>query len=317
MNRILNTNNNNLPEKPHNGRITGIVFVLISAVLLATAPNAAKIAYQEGANPQAVITIRTLLGVILLAVYLFIRKQWPNQMLNTIKRSPFSGLAFLLASVGFMGAVAFIDVSLTVMIFYLHTFLVAVVGHFRGDVSLNLRLVSLIFLALAGLGLVLGVTLDTLNPAGVSLSVIGMLGAAFMIVLVADQARSVGPIAANFIMSGWASVYLLIAIVFGSMLGIFGGIVFPQTLFGWICVLAAGATITLGFVTFFVGAKIIGTTRAVMLSIFEPIFAILLAIIFIQEWLSLTQWVGAIIIVGSLYLFEVVSSSNSKSEEPA
>ena len=54
-----------------------------------------------------------------------------------------------------------------------------------------------------------------------------------------------------------------------------------------------------------------------MLSIFEPIIAILLAIIFIQEWLSLAQWIGAIIIVGSLYLFEVISNTNSKSEESA
>ncbi len=297
--------------------MAGIGFVLLSAVLLATAPNAAKIAYQEGANPQAVISIRTLLGVVLLAAYLFARNQWPEQMWKTIRHSPFSGLTFLLGSVGFMGAVAFIDVSLTVMIFYLHTFLVAVVGHFRGDVNLDVRLVSLIFLALGGLGLVLGVTLETLNPTGVILSVIGMAGAAFMIVLVADQAQSVGPISANFIMSVWALVYLLIAIVVGPMLGLFDNIVFPQTLFGWVCVLAAGATVTLGFVTFFIGARLIGTTRAVMLSIFEPIFAILLAIIFIQEWLSLTQWVGAIIIVGSLYLFEIISSANSRTEESA
>ena len=299
----------------HNNRITGVGFVLLSAVLLATAPNAAKIAYQEGANPQAVVSIRTLLGVVLLAAYLFVRNQWPKQMWKTIRHSPFSGLTFLLGSVGFMGAVAFIDVSLTVMIFYLHTFLVAVVGHFRGDVNLDVRLVSLIFLALAGLGLVLGVTLETLNPAGVTLSIIGMVGAAFMIVLVADQAQSVGPIAANFIMSVWALAYLLVAIVVGPLLGLIDNIVFPQTLFGWLCVLAAGATVTLGFVTFFVGARLIGTTRAVMLSIFEPIIAILLAIIFIREWLSLAQWIGAIIIVGSLYLFEVISNANSRTEE--
>ncbi len=234
-----------MPGESQSKRITRIGIVLVSAVLLATAPKAAKIAYQEGANPQAVITIRTLLGVVLLAAYLFLRKHWPEQIWTTIKRSPFSGLTFLLGSVGFMGAVAFIDVSLTAMIFYLHTFLVAVVGHFRGDVNLNLRLVLLIFLALAGLGLVLGVTLDTLNPAGVSLSVIGMVGAAFMIILVADQAKSVGPIAANFIVSGWALGYLLIGIVLGPLLGIFGEIIFPQSLlFGWVCVLAAGATIT-------------------------------------------------------------------------
>ena len=304
-------------DESRRNRITGICFVLFSAVLLATAPNAAKIAYQEGANPQAVISIRTLIGVLLLAIYLFLRKQWPTQMWSIFKRSPFSGLTFLLGSVGFMGAVAFIDVSLTVMIFYLHTFLVAVVGHFRGDVNLNLRLISLIVLALFGLGLVLGVTLDTLNPTGVSLSIIGMVGAAFMIVLVADQAKVVGPIAANFIMSAWALVYLMCAMVVGPIIGVLGGIVFPETLFGWVCVLVAGATITLGFVTFFIGARIIGTTRAVMLSIFEPIFAILLAIIFIQEWLNLTQWIGAIVIVGSLYLFEVLSSSASETGEHA
>ena len=206
-----------------------------------------------------------------------------------------------------MSAVAFIDVSLATLIFYLHTLFVAVIGHFRGHSRLRPVLMILIAIALMGLAMVLGVTTASLNRYGVGFSVMGMIGAAVLIVLLADHARQIGPIAANFYMSSWLLVYLTVIILLSPFLGEFGVMGFPTSFSGWVSIFAAGVTITLGFVTFFAGVNLIGATRAVMISLSEPIFAILLAIVLVQEWLSLVQWVGVFIIVGSLYLFELFS----------
>ena len=37
-------------------------------------PSAAKIAYQEGANPLSAIILRSLIGVVGIAIYMLIRK---------------------------------------------------------------------------------------------------------------------------------------------------------------------------------------------------------------------------------------------------
>lgn len=299
-------------ENTRKKQFVGITYVLLSTLLLATAPNAAKVAYLEGANPQAVITARTASGVVILAAYLFICKQGTDEMWTVFRRSPLSGLAALLVSIGFMGAVAFIDVSLTVLIFYLHVFVVAIIGHFRRDISLNLRLICLILLSLVGLGLVLGVTLDTLNFTGLSLGLIGMISAAVMIVMVGEQSQKVGPITANFIMSSWALGYILCGILVAPVVGLDEGIVFPETVLGWFCLSAAGIAVTLGFVCFFIGAGYIGITRAVILTISEPVIAILIAILFLRETLSFVQWSGVAIIVSCLYLFEESGRSPSR-----
>ena len=133
-------------------RLLGVGVVLFSAVLFASVPNAAKIAYLEGANPQAVLTIRTVIGALLLALYLWGRSQWPKMNWQNFRSSAVAGLALLFTSIGFMGAVAYIDVSLAALIFYFHPFLVAVVGHYRGDLRLSLVRVLLIGVALLGLG---------------------------------------------------------------------------------------------------------------------------------------------------------------------
>ena len=289
--------------------ILGICLVLFSALLIATVPNAAKIAYQHGADPLAVITVRTIIGALGLALYLTITSQWPGRAWKSFRLSSLSGLSLLLTSVGFMGSVAFIDVSLAAMIFYLHPFLVALAGHFRGELRLQTGHYAMICLAIGGLVLVLGVTLETLNSIGIGLSLLGMASAAALILLVAGQAREIGPIAANYYMSLWAAIYLLIAATIGPATGLIGAMTLPLTPTGWLAIVLAGATLTLGFVTFFVGLRIIGTTRAVMLSLAEPVFAILLAIALVGEWLSLVQWIGVGLIVGSLYRFEAISSS--------
>ncbi len=56
----------------------------------------------------------------------------------------------------------------------------------------------------------------------------------------------------------------------------------------------------MGYVLFFTGARIIGTTRAVILTVTEPIFANFLAILLVHEWLTPLQWLGVAVVIGSL-----------------
>jgi drug/metabolite transporter (DMT)-like permease len=79
---------------------------------------------------------------------------------------------------------------------------------------------------------------------------------------------------------------------------------FPVSLKGWIAILGTGVTFTFGYTLFFVGAAIIGATRAAMISILEPVLTILFAILLVQEWLTAIQWLGVALVVASLLVME-------------
>jgi drug/metabolite transporter (DMT)-like permease len=282
----------------------GIGVFLLSALLIGLAPNAAKIAYEESAGPLAVITFRTVIGAVGIALYRSLRRQWPKDGLIPFKRSALAGLAQVLTALGFLGAVAFIDVSLAALIFYVHPFLIAIVGHFRGDMAMSTVRMACIAVAIAGLALVFGVTFTTLDPVGVGLSFLGMVAITVLIFVVADVSKAVGPIAANVYMTLWSSLYLLPVLLLGPALGWADGMALPGSATGWLAIIGAGLTTTTGYVLFFVAAGIIGTSRAAFWTITEPIFAILLAILLVGEWLTPLQWLGVAIVMASLFSFE-------------
>lgn len=285
------------------GRL-GIAVVLLSAILIALAPNAAKIAYLEGANPLAVVMLRHVVGAVFVALILTARSQWPSHGIETFKKSGAAGLAQVVAAFGLLGSVAYIDVSLAALIFYLHPFLVAVVESFKGTLRLNRLRIACIFGATAGLVLVLGVSFEFLDPTGVGLGIVGMISATIWVLLGSRLSQEVGPFPAGFYMTVWSIIYLLILALMGPELGLLEKMAFPETLIGWVAILAAGATTTLGLILFFAGAVIIGAGRASLLSLSEPVFAIFLAIILLHEWLTALQWIGVAIVVGSLVRFE-------------
>ena len=61
----------------------------------------------------------------------------------------------------------------------------------------------------------------------------------------------------------------------------------------------------MGDTLFFVGAAIIGATRAAMIGIVEPVLPILYAIMLVHEWLTAIQWLGVALVVLSLLVMEM------------
>ncbi len=284
----------------------GIGILLLSCLSVALTPNCAKIAYQEGANLLAVFTVRSLTGLLGLGLFQIIRRRSFYVPRSAFWFGSITGMTQALTTVGIMGAVAFINVSLAVLIFFLHPFLIAIINHFRGESQLTPALVGLILLGLFGLGMTLAVDINGVNLVGISLATLGLISVTFMILVMVAACRHAGVIRANFYTLLWATFYILIAAAIGPMLGVLENPVFPETLKGWLALIGAGLTFTVGYVLFFVSVSIIGTSRAAMLSIVEPLFAILIAISLVGEWFSITQWIGAIIIVTSLLCAELI-----------
>jgi drug/metabolite transporter (DMT)-like permease len=286
-------------------QLLGVVLVLLGALAIGIMPSAAKIAYQEGANPLGAILLRSLVGFFGIGVYLLLRKGSFNIGWPAFRFSSLTGVMQSLNSIGIMGSVAFIDVSLAVLVIFCFPFWVIIYNHFWGQVRMT-PIVSLCFIvAIAGLGLALGVKIDSIDGTGLWLAVMGMFSMAMMVITVSRASDKIGAIPANFFMTGWTSVYFLLIVWLAPELGWIDAASYPESTKGWWAILATGVSFTLGYVLFFLGAVIIGSNRASMLSISEPILIILVAIFLVDEWLSPVQWLGLMLVIASLVVIEL------------
>jgi drug/metabolite transporter (DMT)-like permease len=294
-----------MTSESEKNQLLGVVLVLLGALAIGIMPSAAKIAYQEGANPLAAILLRSLVGVLGIGVYLLLRKSSFNIGWPAFRFSSFTGVLQSLNSIGIMGSVAYIDVSLAVLVIFCFPFWVIIYNHFWGQSRMTPLITLCFIVAIAGLGLALGVKMDSIDSIGLSLAVLGMFSMAAMVITVSRASGNIGPITANFFMTGWTTFYFLLIVWLAPEFGGIEAASYPESTKGWLAILATGISFTLGYVLFFLGAVIIGSTRASMLSIAEPILIILVAILLIDEWLSPIQWLGLMLVVASLVVIEL------------
>jgi len=278
----------------------GTIFVLLGALSIGLMPSAAKIAYQEGANPLAAIILRSLIGIIGVSIYLAIRRQSFGFSRAALNAGIVVGIAQAFNSLGIMASVAYIDVSVAIVIISCFPFLVAVYNHLTGASRLTLSMLVCFFLALSGLVLLVGFNLDSINLTGLYLAFLGMFAMAVMVLVVANLSVQIGPVAANLHMSSWTIVYFLLIAILIPQTGWIDEPSMPDSTRGWIAILGAGISFTLGYILFFVGAGLIGTTKASMLSISEPVLIVLIAVMLLGEWLEPVQWVGLLLVIASL-----------------
>ena len=78
----------------------------------------------------------------------------------------------------------------------------------------------------------------------------------------------------------------------------------PQSVFGWSALIGNGIAFCVAWVGFFAGARILGATRASMLSLVEPVGAAIGAYLLFDETYTLPQWFGFFVVLAALYQFE-------------
>ena len=85
----------------------------------------------------------------------------------------------------------------------------------------------------------------------------------------------------------------------------------PQSTRGWLALAGNGVAYCIAWVAFFSGARILGATRASMLSLIEPPGAALGAWLIFGETYSPLQWCGFFVVLAAIFMFEKLSYSST------
>lgn len=276
----------------------GIVYMLLSGTGVVFLPTTAKLAYESGSDVLTVAFSRGIIAVLILSSAAIIVRQSLRLPRDLLLHSVIVGIAGALFVYGIFGAIVSINISLAILILYLYPMVLAIYEHLAGPTRLRTAQWVWGSIAFAGLALILGVNLEQINFGGVALAILAMLASVVITLVNVKVSQQTGSLVSNLYMSLWGVA------IFGLALALFGQFNQPQTSLGWFALSANGVAYCVSWVAFFAGARILGATRAAMITLIEPPMAAMFAWLIFGETFTPLQWVGFGVVLAALGMFE-------------
>jgi drug/metabolite transporter (DMT)-like permease len=259
----------------------GFGLVLLAALGFSTSILMANMAYRDGIDIQTINAVRHSVTVILLFLFLKIR----GKQIKLSPRERFAGL------------VLGIPVSVAVLIFYTHPFLVAIIARFTENEPITPIRLMAITIAFIGLALALGIqSVEGFNWYGIAFAFLAALGAASFVTISSLTIRTADTQTVNFHCLTSGTVLYVVFMLFS------GGPAEHIALAGWFKLSVSSLALTVAYVTFLIGIETIGPVKTTMLMNAEPILTIILAGILLGERLAFMQFIGAGFVMAGIIL---------------
>ena len=299
----------------------GYLYVFGCASSFGIITTLAKITYDEGASPPTVVFFRLLAGSILMGIM----SAWSHRKnLLSGKSKPESsntwrlrvliivtGISIAVMSLGYLGSVKYIPVSLSVLLFFTFPFWVLLLNYFiDGEVPERLKLIAFV-IAFFGLALTLGPTWQVLDWRGIALVLAGALGSAGMII---GGAKSVQLISMSNLVFFSNTVG---AVLVGIILLLTDTFSLSQTPLGWAGIASICVLFVLGQLSLFAATRHIGSAQTSIMLNLEPFISIGAAMLLLGERLQLSQSLGVLVVISALFMASGLTrkfSNSSKNE---
>lgn len=306
------------------GESKGIFLAAVSAACFGSLGIFIKFAYADGMNALTFISIRLLIGAIIIWGWSALNSY---QLLLPLKQvvtlAVIGVLGFGSFSMLFFKSVELIPVSLAAILLYTYPAIVLGISALMGEEPFSSDKLLAIILSGTGLLLVIGPTFDAkINPIGVAVILFASLVYSVYIVLINRILRKKIP-------SVIASAYVITsAALFLTLIGLIaGGISFTHSWIGLASSIGSGIICTfLAISTFYSAISLIGPSRASIVSTLEPFVTVSLSVALFSEKLSFWQVFGGLIIIFAITImhngFKISAimgnkeSSNSRGNRP-
>ncbi len=276
---------------------TGVSLVFISAIGFGLLPIFALYAYQGGVNVTTLLLLRFSLAAVCYFVLVLINKVNIKLDKNLLVLLFVMGSIFyMLQSNFYLAAVQYIPASVAVLIFYTHPIFVAVLSLIFYKESLTSNILISILISIIGLTMVLGSDFGGLSARGLMLAGGAALVYSCYIVLGQRVLKQLPVMVASLMVTMFASFSLLAIGIATNSLN------FNMQPMAWMALAGMVAFSTvLSVFTFFRGISLIGSTKASILSMVEPLTTIGFSALLFGERMSWLQLAGGLaVLAGSL-----------------
>ena len=275
----------------------GFGLVLMAALGFSTNILFANLAYRDGIDIHTINAVRHFVTVILLFLFLKIRGKKMKLPPRERNVSLVLGISVFMMGIGYLGATQYIPVSLAVLIFYTHPFLVAIAARFTENEPITPIRLMAITIAFIGLAFAMGIqSVADLSWYGIAFGFLGALGAASYVIISSLAIRTADTQTVNFHCLTAGTALYVVFMLFN------GGPAAHIAPAGWFKLGVSSLALTIAYMTFLIGIETIGPVKTTILMNVEPILTIILAAILLGERLSFTQLIGAGFVMAGIIL---------------
>ncbi len=296
-----------MTEMAHKTLHRGIYTALAATACFGVFPAASRAVYAEGGNAVSVILVTTWVRAIALAGFSLLARKRLFASWSDFKESAIGGAFQTVSILCILTALGYLPGPIVVIIVFTHTLMLLFFMAWRGEIKLDPITVASTVAALGGLCLVLDLwhAQSKANYIGIALAFVAAGATLSRIYVYGKQTQVRYPTvvgAENF----------LIAAVFVSFFAFVSPPHFSLSIAGYYWLGAASISLTLGTFFLFYGISLLGSFRYSLFSKVEPIFTSLFSVWFLGEVLKFQQYMGIVVVVCSLILYQVFEQRRIK-----
>lgn len=276
-----------------------MALVIGSAFCFGTLGIFGKLAYRLGLSTAQLLSYRFALAALLLWLAVLVTGQPRVPRRSIVGLVIMGGAGYVGQSASYFSALHFIPASTNALLLYTYPVVVTLLAAILFGERLGWMKLGAVVVAFLGTLLVIDVQLRAAPLIGI---VLGLGSAAFYTGYILYGSRllpGLPPLSSTaMIMTSAAVVWSTFALATGQL-----GINWTGPRAGLLASFAVVGT-AVPILTFILGLRLVGASRAAILSTFEPASTVLLAVLVLGETGSPLQYVGGALILGSVLLLE-------------
>jgi drug/metabolite transporter (DMT)-like permease len=288
-----------VPAPADNRSVAGVALVIGSACFFGSLGVFGKLAYRLGLTTPQLLSYRFASAAIMLWLVAAIVHQKLPPRRSLIGLAIMGGAGYVGQSGSYFSALHFIPASTNALLLYTFPVVVTLLAAVLFHEPLGGLKLGAVGLAFSGTLLVVQAQLHAAAPIGILL---GLGSAAFYSGYILFGSRLLPGLPA---ISATAGIMTSAGLVWTAYAGVTG-----QLAVDWtpprLLLIASFAIIgtTIPVLTFILGLRLLGPSRAAILSTFEPASTVLLAVLILGEMASPIQYLGGALILASVLVLE-------------
>ncbi|HWA50889.1 MAG TPA: DMT family transporter [Dongiaceae bacterium] len=269
----------------------GLGITLLAAFFVSLITTFARLAYDAGSNPPTQVLLRSLCMMLALGGLQLLAGRSLMLPRRVIPTTLALAVCIFFMSFGYLSSVAYISVSLAVLLLYTFPLMVGVASPLLGRERMTWIKGLCLIGAFAGLLIASWTGFGALDWRGIVFALAGAAGVAG-VSLFGGKAMAKGH---PFAMNAWINLWVALAV--SVYLAAIGGLALPQTGVGWLATLGVCVCYTLGILFLFLGLTMISPAQSALTMNLEPLFSTLAAILLLGEAVGLQQWIGMVMLL--------------------